>query len=873
MQGSKDKNLFTNKSAARARLAQFGKKFTMSDDAFGLLTKENLTVDDGQNKIEPKIFSHPMYVSIGDDGRAAIIVLALDYNMKGGVGYIADKFLEKLNETDQYLSPHPEVFTSVCNVIYKSKNAAVLKDYLKIVNNKAAMLDFLAEQDFKGFSDIQLMGFAIALAQADGLDGIKEKRNTLLSKLVSKMTQNASVLKTTEEYENPNREPYVYTDFYKYVLPLIPMPENVRDHPLVKMTLHSSKGAWMVMDDIVEHTGITDANKPLLKAMIEARVAQKHFGYRYGRDTEIGELILRKERGKELLKILAELKDAELNEKVFWAYPGIPYDVAKAIFSHKDSAIRIYNNAKNNPSKLKTILAVYDSGFTMSIYNHLDNEDKKEFLKNPLVEPLKALDNKYPRLVDVVVQDILKKLAADVNFTGLDKEVKTSIVERFLAKSKNLMEFLEYVSGSELPQNIKNSVLVNQIGQDGKKIDESVIKLITVWDAVNQDIVAGLANSLNTLSSAERIELLTNLFTNPKMTFALSQQIFAQVKDKQELVEVFNVNKDRANIIAFMETAFKDVSAAEALQYVRAMDGALVKKVLVDSKNTVMKNAAGQVDREKNATTEKLTAWLKGKSNSEKLLDLFKLYKAANAESRSVIKEYYKTLQPQGVDPIASNTDPKVLSDFYTWAKNALVPESKEKEPADLLKFDFDFLFNLKEIHDAREEGIKNPTGVLGRFNNWVSGLFAAAKKAEDPRIQELAEKFDAAVNLQKNIVGENHGGKEKQRKLNEKAREVLREFLKGNELSDAVLTEYDKLGVKQKALVMEISLRYALRNGQGLKVQQILEKAFSKTGEQDIKKAALRAIHRYKNADALGHYLKNIDNPSDALDYLKKQA
>jgi len=257
MQGSKDKNLFTNKSAARARLAQFGKKFTMSDDAFGLLTKENLTVDDGQNKIEPKIFSHPMYVSIGDDGRAAIIVLALDYNMKGGVGYIADKFLEKLNETDQYLSPHPEVFTSVCNVIYKSKNAAVLKDYLKIVNNKAAMLDFLAEQDFKGFSDIQLMGFASALAQADGLDGIKEKRNTLLSKLVSKMTQNASVLKTTEEYENPNREPYVYTDFYKYVLPLIPMPENVRDHPLVKMTLHSSKGAWMVMDDIVEHTGIT----------------------------------------------------------------------------------------------------------------------------------------------------------------------------------------------------------------------------------------------------------------------------------------------------------------------------------------------------------------------------------------------------------------------------------------------------------------------------------------------------------------------------------------------------------------------------------------------------------------------------------------
>ncbi len=877
MQGSKDKNLFTNESAARARLAQFGKTFTMSDDAFGLLTKENLTVDDGQNKIEPKIFSHPMYVSIGDDGRAAIIVLALDYNMKGGVGYIADKFLKKLNETNQYLSPHPEVFTSVCNVIYKSKNAAVLKDYLKIVNNKAAMLDFLAEQDFKGFSDIQLMNFASAIAQEKGLDGLKEKRGELLSKLVSKMTQNATVLKTTIQYGNRRGKLYVYTDFYKHVLPLIPMPDNARDHPLVKMTFHSSKGAWMVIDDIVTHTGINDETKPLLKAMIEARVAQKHFAYRGGKGPEIDGMIQRKERGKTLPDILTKLEDAELNEKVFWAYPRIPYYVANAIFSHKDSAIRIYNNAKNNPSKLKTILAVQYSQFTKSIYNHLDNKDKKEFLKNPLVEPLEALDNNYPRLVNVVddkVKDILTKLAADVNFTGLDKEVKTSIVERFLAKSKNLMEFLEYVHESELPQNIKNSVLVNQIGQDGKKIDESVIKLITVWDAVNQDIVAGLANSLNTLSSAERIELLTNLFTNPKMTFALSQQIFAQVEDKQELVEVFNVNKDREDIAVLIDKAFEDITISEeqALQYVREMDVTLVSN-LAYSKNQSMRDAAGQVDREKNATTEKLTAWLNGKSDSEKLLDLFKLYKAANAESRSVIKEYYKTLQPQVVDPIASNTEPKVLSDFYAWAKNALVSgiKDKEEDPKDLLKFDFDFLFNLKEIHDAREEGIKNPTGVLGRFNNWVSGLFAAAKKAEDPRIQELAEKFDAAVNLQKNIVGENHGDKEKQRKLGGNSRIVLEGFLKGNELHGDALTKYGKLEVKQKALVMEISLRYALRNGQGLKVQQILENAFNNTDEQDIKKAAFRAIHRYKNADALGHYLKNIDNPSDALDYLKK--
>ncbi|MDF3048006.1 MAG: hypothetical protein K0R73_1124 [Candidatus Midichloriaceae bacterium] len=781
------------------------------------------------------------------------------------------------------------------------------------------------ERDLKKFSDSDLISDAIAIAEAKDDRLNPEQVSDLLNRIVSNLSHKASVLTGKK-------------GFYEYVLPLLPMPENPSEHPLVKMTRYSSKGSWKVIDDIYQHFPAEKEaeKKGLLKELLKARVAQKHFAYIKG------------DRGDRIQKfpaILTYLQDPELNESIFWEYSytgTVPNDIGRSIFTQRNSALQIYNKVKDSPRKLKALLAV-DRNISNSIYSHLDDEGKKEFITNPLVGPMDALWGRdHKRLADVnnnEVRSVLDKLAKDRNFNVLSIEVKTSIVERFLVRSTHLEAFLQHVHSSCLNQEIKNAVLENQIGKEGKKPDRAVIKAIKTWGGVTPRMKTGLAESLHTLNSTGRAELLDKLLTNKAFDVDLCHDIFEEFKDKQELIEAFNTAKGRGNIVEFVDEAFARIDeATTALQYLRAMDKELVAKLL-HSKNEAIQYVVEQVDREKNATFKKLENWLEGKSTNEQLLALFELYKVANTGSRSAIENYYNQQLAINRSLKASRTDPKVLSDFYLWAKNAKgeVDEEKgkdkEKDPKDLLNLDFKFLFELKKIYDAREEAIRNATAtiqevifgtekiyryqvsgeapklsehiremmeefesklkkerkqrglnsleederhIMGRdsriilFKSWVSGLFTAAKKAEDPRIQELAEKFDAAVTLRDTVAGENHGGKTKQNNLGNEGRKVLRDsFLIGNELGS--LDGYHKLNPVQQALVMEISLRYAISNGQSFKVQQILTKAFNKTNEVGIKKAAFRAIHRYKDVEALAHYLNNIDEPSDALNYLNE--
>lgn len=394
----------------KTSVANFLKKYsyTLDNTMFQVIQSMNTALISGTEALDKFFNSKEFQKEINEQARTAIVLLALEACLSSKdktVHALIDSILTEdgLSRQGKIKQVDQDAYSKIFDLIHSHKDTAALEIYCTALSETGVkvVVDKLKEADLKGFTDSQLIDYAITIGKLKESGVIEEKTaSDLVQKFMTAVTKVPSSLKDKN-------------DFYKHVLPLIPV-DPIMDHPLIEMTIKNGnrKGGWKLIEDIVAFSPNwkADNTKALLHQLIVERTEQKAFSSL---------------PGNTLGTVLGELKDTKLNVRVFNSMIGARekfegkagvdlnekanagYDSAiYAIFTHKESALELYNTAKGDDKKLKTLLDYhevvvdkkeYSIGYL--IYNNLSPDEKVAFLTNEAVDPFQILKVKHIQVV------------------------------------------------------------------------------------------------------------------------------------------------------------------------------------------------------------------------------------------------------------------------------------------------------------------------------------------------------------------------------------------------------------------------------------------------------------------------------------------